>query len=171
MIGILVFGLDFMGCKPDGALHLPRATQSESSVKSCRHWRRLSRRMALVSCEYAPCFQRARRLRSSLSGVRGPVLMPPCIRHRPFLIAGFRQAVRCRVRAPQRAFVETNGAETARSLPLVGLQAPRSGHWKALHFRTVVDKAVDQVEQLQQATRFFCMGKESIVPRDYVHHA
>ena len=29
-----------------------------------------------------------RRARSSPSGVRGPVLFPPCIRHRPFRIAG-----------------------------------------------------------------------------------
>ena len=32
--------------------------------------------MALVSCQYAPCFQRARRLRSNPSGVRRPVLTP-----------------------------------------------------------------------------------------------
>jgi hypothetical protein len=32
------------------------------------------------SAEYRPCFQRARVLRSRPSGVRGPVLLPPCIR-------------------------------------------------------------------------------------------
>ena len=36
----------------------------KGSANSSRHWRRLSRRMALISLEYAPCFQRARRLRS-----------------------------------------------------------------------------------------------------------
>jgi hypothetical protein len=34
--------------------------------------------------------------------VRGPVLHPPCIRHRRFAMAGERQGVPWRVRAPQR---------------------------------------------------------------------
>jgi len=49
-----------------------------------------------------PCFQRARGDRAKPSAVRGPVLSPPCIRQRPFLIAGWRQQPPARVRAPQR---------------------------------------------------------------------
>ena len=52
--------------------------------------RRRSSRSA--SAEYDPCFHRARLLRSRPSGVRGPVLRPPCIRqHRFPLMAGARQ--------------------------------------------------------------------------------
>jgi hypothetical protein len=40
-----------------------------------------------------PCFQLAFRLRSSPSAVRGPVLIPPCIRQRPFGIAGALQGL------------------------------------------------------------------------------
>ena len=67
--------------------------------------RRHAAASARAACEYRPCFHRARRLRSSPSGVRGPVLLPPCIRHRPFRIAGARQAVPRRVRAPHRGAV------------------------------------------------------------------
>jgi hypothetical protein len=42
-------------------------------------------------------------IRAIPSGVRGPVLPPPCIRHRPFAIAGARQAQPVlRARAPHR---------------------------------------------------------------------
>ena len=59
-------------------------------------------RSAMASTEYNPCFQRARRDLASPSGVRGPVLPPPCIRHRPLGNAGDLQAVPLRVMAPQR---------------------------------------------------------------------
>jgi len=55
---------------------------------------------ALPSEEYSPCFQRERRDLAKPSGVRGPVLAPPCIRHRPLRIAGARHAVPRRVLAP-----------------------------------------------------------------------
>ena len=46
---------------------------------------------------------RAARNLSSPSAVRGPVLRPPCILHRPFAIAGERQGWSAvRVRAPHR---------------------------------------------------------------------
>jgi hypothetical protein len=51
---------------------------------------------------YRPCFHRALRLRSKPSGVRGPVLGPPCILHRPLAIAGPLHGVPALVRAPQR---------------------------------------------------------------------
>jgi len=54
------------------------------SPSSCR----IDRLSALASAEYKPCFQFPRRARSSPSGVRGPVLLPPCNRQRPFFIAG-----------------------------------------------------------------------------------
>ena len=55
------------------------------------------------SAEYRPCVQRARLLRSRPAGVRGPVLRPPCIRHRRFpRTAGARHGRSWRVRAPHR---------------------------------------------------------------------
>lgn len=65
---------------------------------------------ALASAEYRPCFQRARRDLANPSGVRGPVLAPPCIRHRPLRIAGARHAVPRRVLAPHLGAVF--GSET-----------------------------------------------------------
>jgi transposase-like protein len=43
-----------------------------SSAQSSRQCRRLAAKSSRTSREYAPCFQRARRLRSRPSGVRGP---------------------------------------------------------------------------------------------------
>jgi len=42
----------------------------------------------LTSEEYSPCFRRERRDLAKPSRVRGPVLAPPCIRHRPLCMAG-----------------------------------------------------------------------------------
>src|SRR5947207_1036107 len=50
--------------------------------------------------EYEPCFQFARRDRAKPSGVRGPVLAPPCIRQRPLDIPGARHSLPRRVLAP-----------------------------------------------------------------------
>src|SRR5260370_1864891 len=47
-----------------------------------------TRRPAFSSAEYSPVFQLAFRDRSNPSAVRGPVLIPPCIRQRPFRMAG-----------------------------------------------------------------------------------
>ena len=48
-----------------------------------------SKSLSAFACmEYKPCFQFARRDRAKPSGVRGPVLAPPCIRQRPLRIAG-----------------------------------------------------------------------------------
>ena len=66
---------------------------------------RARRRSARAAREYRPCFQRAPRLRSSPSAVRGPVLRPPCIRQRAEpRTAGARHGWPPRVRAfaPQR---------------------------------------------------------------------
>ena len=59
-----------------------------------------SLRWAMASADFRPCFQFARRLRSRPSGVRGPVLGPPCIRQRPFAMAAARQGLPLRVQAP-----------------------------------------------------------------------
>ena len=60
----------------------------------------ISRRMAIDLAEYRPCFQFAFLDRSRPSGVRGPVLLPPCILHLPFFIAGALQGVPFLVLAP-----------------------------------------------------------------------
>jgi hypothetical protein len=59
-----------------------------SSSRLCRISSRTRFCSALPSEEYSPCFQRERRDLAKPSGVRGPVLAPPCIRHRPLRIAG-----------------------------------------------------------------------------------
>ena len=41
-------------------------------------------------------------MRASPAAVLGPVLVPPCIRHRPLVIAGDWHGVPVRVCAPQR---------------------------------------------------------------------
>ncbi len=55
---------------------------------------------ALASAEYSPCLKLAFLDRSSPSGVRGPVLLPPCMRQLPFCIAAARQSDPERVLAP-----------------------------------------------------------------------
>ena len=78
---------------------------SLSWLKAVRIWRsipRSCRSCSIAVAEYRPCFQFARRHRSKPSGVRGPVAVPPCIRHLPFRMAGPRQAVPRRVLAPHR---------------------------------------------------------------------
>ena len=93
-----------------------RASLSNSRTK------RISRRYSSV---YLPCFVLARRIRSNPSGVRGPVLGPPCNRHLPFGIAGALHAPPLLVRAPQR------GADCAR-----GRVIRQSGsHCAGLSFR------------------------------------
>jgi hypothetical protein len=62
---------------------------------------RLGRIVAVLPSVW-PCFQAARLDLANPSGVRGPVLAPPCMRHRPFLIAADLQGASLRVRAPQR---------------------------------------------------------------------
>jgi hypothetical protein len=61
-----------------------------------------------ASTEYRPCFHRARLLRARPSGVRGPVLLPPCSRqHRFPRIAGPRHGCPVRLlRAPHRRAIE-----------------------------------------------------------------
>src|ERR1035441_5825860 len=71
-----------------------------SSSRLCRMRSRTRFRSALFSAEYSPCFQRERRDLARPSGVRGPVLAPPCIRHRPLRVAGALHAVPRRVVAP-----------------------------------------------------------------------
>ena len=85
-----------------------------------------SRLSCFAATEYRPCFQLARCERASPSAVRGPVLFPPCIRQRPFDIAGHSQRVPLRVLAPQRAAFE--------KLPegLAFLSVPRRFSWGSL---------------------------------------
>jgi hypothetical protein len=66
-----------------------------------------------------PCRVLARRIRSSPSEVRGPVLVPPCTRHRPFCIAGDLHDAPLRVRAPpdRPAYATGQGVEAAGTRP------------------------------------------------------
>jgi len=82
------------------------ASRVASAVSQCR-FRRTSIASFLseiASTDRPPWVSRARRLRSCPASVRGPVLLPPCMRHRPLDIAGLRQGRPPRVRAlaPQR---------------------------------------------------------------------
>ena len=74
--------------------------------RSRRDRSRKNRRRAIASLVNLPCRRFARRERSFPSGVRGPVLFPPCRRQRPFFIAGAWQGVPRRVLAPQRGAFE-----------------------------------------------------------------
>jgi len=56
----------------------------------------ISRRRAMASAVYRPC------LSAFLFPFGAPGDIPPCIRHRPFGIAGARHDFRFRVRAPHR---------------------------------------------------------------------
>jgi hypothetical protein len=61
-----------------------------------------TRRSIFACAEYAPVFQLALRDRCNPSAVRGPILAPPCILHRPFGIVGLLRGVPGRVLAPHR---------------------------------------------------------------------
>jgi hypothetical protein len=73
-----------------------------SRARLSRRKLRTRRCSALASREYGPCFQFARRDLANPDAVRGPVLVPPCIRQRPLGIAGLLHDVPARVFAPQR---------------------------------------------------------------------
>jgi hypothetical protein len=60
-------------------------------------------RCAAPAIPHIPCVVFAAIIRAMPSGVRGPVLRPPCILHRPFGIAGPRHGAPERAFAPQRA--------------------------------------------------------------------
>jgi hypothetical protein len=64
----------------------PNATPTVA--RKSRTSARSSRRSAIAFADRLPCFHDDRRERSKPSGVRGPVLLPPCSRQRPFGIAG-----------------------------------------------------------------------------------
>ena len=73
---------------------------SSSRALHSRQSRRYPCCSAFALEERRPCFQFALRARSKPSGVLGPVLAPPCIRQRPFRMAGPSQGVPRRVLAP-----------------------------------------------------------------------
>jgi hypothetical protein len=74
---------------------------STSRLASARS-SRTNARICSISAVRIPCVVRAARIRARPSAVLGPVLLPPCIRHLPFGIAGDRHGLTLRVRAPQR---------------------------------------------------------------------
>jgi hypothetical protein len=59
--------------------------------------------------EYRPCFRFARRHFSNPSGVFGPVLAPPCIRHRVYAHAFSLHIAGARQGAPERALALQRG--------------------------------------------------------------
>jgi hypothetical protein len=70
-----------------------------TTVRACRR----SARAVAQAAPYRPCVVFAAIIRAMPSAVRGPVHLPPCIRQRPFLIAGARHGHPVvRARAPQR---------------------------------------------------------------------
>jgi hypothetical protein len=91
-------------------------------------------RFSIASAEYRPCFQFAFRLRSSPSGVRGPVLLPPWNRQRPFAIAGPSQESPRRVRAPHRgdAFASSKRLNSMRTWGSLAISArpPAAFRWR-----------------------------------------
>jgi hypothetical protein len=92
--------------------------RGQNAVTNRRSNRRASAaflRSAIACAEYPPCFQLAFRLRSSPSGVRGPVLFPPCIRQRPLGIAGALQGLPVRLEcAPHRGAARANSRRASR---------------------------------------------------------
>jgi hypothetical protein len=81
------------------------ARPSPSSAISAFPRRAMSampRKKSLVAALQRPWMVRAAAIRARPSGVRGPVLAPPCMRQRPFRIAGLLQGQPRRVLAPQR---------------------------------------------------------------------
>ena len=78
------------------------ALSSSSVARACLINSRLRIRSARATCEREPRRVLARRIRSIPAGVLGPVLRPPCNRHRPFGIAGHLQALFPLVFAPHR---------------------------------------------------------------------
>jgi hypothetical protein len=90
-----------------------------------RNWR-TNFACCLASSEYLPCFQFARFERANPISVRGPVLVPPCIRQRLLSIAGPMQRVPLRVLAPHR------GAMLGSPTGLLFFSHPRRFAWGSL---------------------------------------
>src|ERR1039457_4033061 len=95
------------------------------SLHSSRN-RRSSFASIFAFAEYRPCFQFARFERANPLFVRGPVLVPPCIRQRPLCRPGPLQGAPFRVLAPHRGAVLGSPA----GLPF--LSHPRRFAWGSL---------------------------------------
>ena len=93
-----------------------------------------ARRSATMSAVCKPVRVRAARSLAKPSGVRGPVLGPPCIRQRPLAIAGPRHGCPARVRAPQSLCVMRMGFS---SLP--GIEPSPRGDRPDYRLSTVLD--------------------------------
>src|SRR4051794_33300423 len=76
--------------------HAKRAQWSRVSALPARTNAETERRRAIASAVYRPC------LRAFLFPFGAPGDIPPCIRHRPFGIAGDWHEFRLLVRAPHR---------------------------------------------------------------------
>jgi hypothetical protein len=72
---------------------------------------------AFASAEYRPCFQSARCDLCNPATVFGPVLLPPCMRQRPFAIAGHRQGIPRLFFAPHRAVKQAMNPMQSENIP------------------------------------------------------
>ena len=85
---------------------MPRLTADRYTatiaLRAARRSWAIIRRSSTISALDRPCLVLAAFTRARPSAVRGPVDGPPCIRQRPFGIAGAQHGIPLRVRAPQR---------------------------------------------------------------------
>jgi len=91
-------------------VHMRRAYHTAAIVpRAARFSMAISRRSSSISALRPPCIVRASRIRSIPAAV-GPVLLPPCIRQRPFGMAACRHELPLRVFALQRGQDCANGS-------------------------------------------------------------
>src|SRR4051794_19317087 len=93
---------------------------------------RRSRCSSFASAENPPCFQFALLERANPLAVRGPELVPPCIRHRPFGIAGALHGDPRRVFAPHLGDL----LKSPQGLPF--LSHPLRGAWVSFSATLIV---------------------------------
>ena len=101
------------------------------------------------ACAYLPCVVCALAMLARPSAVRGPVLFPPCDRHRPFAIAGARQA-----HPVGRAFAPQRGASWGfpRGLPL---RSGPSRHRVVARWQTVARAPAPAARQSRPGPRLW----------------
>ena len=138
-----------LGAGAGGRLAIKAPCCARSARLNAWHSAFARRNAHRASTEHEPCFHRARRLRASPSGVRGPVLLSPCSRHRRFLrIAGPRHG--CPLRLP-RALHRLAIEKSPSGLPF--FSQPRRSSWGSLPIFTTLARVT-----VNQST---CLGRRS----------
>ena len=87
------------------------------AIRAARLRIAIARRSSRASAPRPPWVVRAALMRSTLSGVRDPVLAPPRIRQRPFGIAGNWHKIARRVFAQQRGVYLVNSKRLCGPIP------------------------------------------------------